>query len=106
MSDLVKSLMGGGWSLVIGWILPVFLSLQLITLLILPEVHDSAAIERFLQQPASSRQRTLLAIAAVLGLVPAAAQVPLYRVLQGYALWRSKIADIRIGKHKARKRNW
>jgi hypothetical protein len=104
MSDLVKSLMGGGWSLVIGWILPVFLSLQLITLLILPEVHDSAAIERFLQQPASSRQITLLAIAAVVGLVLAAAQAPLYRVLEGYALWPSKIADIRIDNHKARKK--
>ena len=104
MSDLVKSLMGGGWSLVIGWILPVFLTLQLITLLILPAAQDNAAVLRFLHQSSGSRQVTLLAIAAVFGLVLAASQAPLYRVLEGYVLWPAKIADLRIDRHKARKK--
>lgn len=83
MSDLVKSLMGGGWSLIVGWILPVFLTLQLITLLILPGTQDNPTVAEFLHQSSGSRQITLLAIAAVLGLVLAAAQAPLYRVLEG-----------------------
>jgi hypothetical protein len=36
MADLINSVLGGRWSLVIGWILPTFLSLQSIAFLVLP----------------------------------------------------------------------
>jgi hypothetical protein len=104
VSDLVKSLMGGGWSLIIGWILPAFLSLQLIAFLVLPSAANDATIMHFLHQSSTSRQVTILAVAAVLGLVLAAAQAPLYRILEGYTLWPARIADIRTDHHKDRKK--
>ena len=103
MSDLVKSLMGGGWSLVVGWILPVFLCFQLITLLILPSAQENGTVSHFLHESSASRQIAIIATAAVIGLVLAAAQAPLYRILEGYTLWPQRLADIRTGRHKKRK---
>lgn len=104
MTDLVKSVLGGAWTLIVGWILPVFVSLQLAMWLVLPELQRFTAIDRFLQQPSASRQLALLAIAVVTGLVLAAAQTPLYRILEGYTLWPIKYANHRIKKHQARRR--
>lgn len=104
MADLVKGVLGGARSLLVGWILPVFLGLQLVTALVLPAVAEISVVEQFLDQPAGSRQLALLAIAAVAGLVLAAAQAPLYRILEGYILWPGAIADRRITAHRARRR--
>lgn len=105
MADLVKGVLGGGWSLVVGWILPVFVTLQLITVLVLPTVPRSlAAYHHFATESAAVKQLTLLAVAAVAGLVLAAFQAPLYRLLEGYAaLWPSKLAERRINRHRARR---
>lgn len=104
MVDLVKGVLGGGWSLVVGWILPVFLSLQFIVVLALPglSAHISA-VHQFLGATQAFRQVTLLAAAAVIGLALAAAQAPLYRVLEGYSLWPQGLAEYRIRKHRARR---
>lgn len=104
MSDLVKSVIGGRWSLVVGWILPVFLSLQLITVLALPGMRHFSAVSKFLHQSLAARQLSILATAAVAGLVLAAAQAPLYRILEGYSLWPAKIAEARTRRHRARRR--
>jgi len=61
-------------------------------------------IASFLHQSSTSRQLAFLVIAAVTGLVLAAIQAPLYRILEGYTLWPRKIADYRIKKHQARRR--
>jgi hypothetical protein len=103
MSDLVKTVMGGAWSLIIGWILPIFITLQLIVFLVLPSFRQITALRQFLHQSASAQQITLLAVAAVAGLVLAAAQAPLYRILEGYTLWPSWIADRRTKRHQARR---
>ncbi len=103
MSDLVKSVMSGSWSLIIGWILPIFVTLQLVAFLVLPSMRQINAIEQFLHQSPAARQVTLLAVAAVTGLVLAAAQAPLYRILEGYTLWPSRIADLRIKRHQNRR---
>ena len=104
MTDLVKGVFGGGWSLVVGWILPTFLSLQLITGLVLPAApHRFAEISTFLAEPGATRQLTLLAIAAVAGLVLSAMRTTLYRVLEGYTLWPPRLAEYRIGKHQKRR---
>src|SRR5215218_5296072 len=47
---------------------------------------------------------TDLAKSVVAGLVLAAAQAPLYRILEGYILWPAKLADRRIEKHQERRR--
>src|SRR3954447_16489445 len=94
MADVVKGVLGGAWALVIGWILPTFLSLQLIAALILPSWTSNSAIRGFLQGSTAVRQAVLLAVAAVLGLVLAAVKTPLYRVLEGYVLWPQWAADL------------
>jgi hypothetical protein len=104
VTDLVKSVLGGARSLIVGWILPVFLDLQLLAVLILPDLRHVTAIDQFLKQTSTSRQVILLAVAVVAGLVLAAAQAPLYRILEGYILWPEKIADRRIKKHQQRRR--
>ncbi len=104
MTDLVKGVFGGGWSLVVGWILPAFLSLQLITGLVLPAApHRFTTISTFLAEPTTTRQVTLLAIATVAGLVLAAMQTTLYRILEGYTLWPPPLAGHRIRKHQERR---
>jgi hypothetical protein len=105
MADLVKGVLGGGWSLVVGWILPVFVTLQLVTVLVLPTLpHSLPAYHHFATESAAAKQLTLLAVAAVAGLVLAAFQAPLYRLLEGYAvLWPSGLAEQRINRHRARR---
>ena len=100
MADLVNSVLGGARSLIVGWILPVFVSLQIINLLILPELSHTRFITKFAHESSASQQLAFLAIAVVSGLVLAAIQSPLYRILEGYTLWPRKIADHRIEKHR------
>jgi len=104
VADLVNSVLGGARSLIVGWILPVFVSLQIINLLILPELPQAGYITKFAHESSASQQLAFLAIAVVSGLVLAAIQSPLYRILEGYTLWPRKIAGHRIKKHHARKR--
>lgn len=104
MADLVNSVLGGARSLIVGWILPVFVSLQIINLLILPELSQTRFITKFAHESSASQQLAFLAIAVVSGLVLAAIQSPLYRILEGYTLWPRKIADHRTKKHQARRR--
>jgi hypothetical protein len=104
MSDLVSGVMGGRWSLVVGWILPVFISIQLIVVLVLPGMRRVAGISEFLHESLAARQLVLLAAAVVAGLILAAAQAPLYRILEGYIFWPAKIAQARTESHRARRR--
>jgi hypothetical protein len=104
MADLIKGVLGGGWSLVVGWILPVFLSIQFIAVLALPGLAARVGmVHQFLAETQATRQVTLLATAAVIGLVLAAAQAPLYQVLEGYVLWPPRLAQHRIRRHRARR---
>ena len=93
MTDLVKGVLGGAWALIIGWILPTFLSLQLIAWSILPSWTSSDTIRGFTGTSTAGRQAILLAVAAVLGLVLAAVKTLLYRILEGYLLWPQWLAS-------------
>jgi hypothetical protein len=104
VADLVKSVLGGAWSLIIGWILPTYISFQLIAALVLPGMREVKPVSQFLQFSSPTRQFALLAAAAVVGLVLAASQAPLYRILEGYLLWPGRIADWRIRRHQERHR--
>ena len=104
MADLVKSVLGGAWSLIIGWILPTYISFQLIAALVFPGMREVKPVGQFLQLSSPSRQFALLAGAAVVGLVLAASQAPLYRILEGYLLWPGRIVDWRISRHQERHR--
>lgn len=104
MADLVKSVLGGAWSLIIGWILPTYISFQLIAALVLPGMREFQPVGEFYQFSSPTRQFALLAAAAVAGLVLAAAQAPLYRILEGYLLWPASIGNRRIKRHQERHR--
>jgi hypothetical protein len=102
--DIVKGVLGGARLLIIGWILPVFASLQLVAALDLPGMRGIKSVDQFLSMDLAARQLALLASAVVIGLVLAAVQAPLYRFLEGYILWPPIIADYRTRKHRDRRR--
>jgi hypothetical protein len=102
VADLVKSVLGGAWSLIVGWILPTYISFQLIAVLVLPGMREFKPVSQFFQFSSPARQFALLAAAAVTGLVLAAAQAPLYRILEGYLFWPTSISNRRIKKHQDR----
>ena len=68
MTDLVKSVLGGVRALIVGWILPIFLALQLASGLVLPAFNEMTVVDQFLTQSVTSREFTLLAVAAVVPL--------------------------------------
>lgn len=91
MSEIVKGVLGGGWSLLVGWLLPTVVNAGLAVLLLagvagLPTLGDLAAGE-------SARAVLTLAAALLAGLLLAAAQTPLYRVLEGYLGWPAPVAE-------------
>ncbi|SFO23881.1 hypothetical protein SAMN05660359_02146 [Geodermatophilus obscurus] len=92
MTDLVKGIVGGGWNLVVGWILPTFLALQVVAWLLVPAWTTEAA-RSYVESPLATRQALLLAVSAVVGLVLAAVKTPLYRLLEGYLLWPRWLVD-------------
>lgn len=103
MADLVKNVLGGGWSLIIGWILPVFLTLQLLAYLVLGELRLGEQVKNFSDQSTTYQQTVILSIAAITGLVLAASQAPLYRILEGYLFWPKRLAQSRTAKHRGRR---
>lgn len=85
MSDIVKGVLSGGWGLVVGWILPTALNLVLAAWLLpgvagLPRLSDLA-------EDATKTGLLALGIVVLTGLLLAAVQTPLYRILEGYLLW-------------------
>lgn len=104
MGDIAKGVLGGGWALLVGWILPTALNLAVFTLVVAPSLHRPAILDRL--WPASSTPiALLLLIAAVLfGLVLNALQTPLYRFLEGYTLWPAAVYERGCRLQQARRR--
>ncbi|MFM9372158.1 hypothetical protein [Streptomyces sp. Da 82-17] len=88
MGDIAKGVLGGGWSLVVGWVLPSAINLAVLFLAVAPQLRgDLGPLDRL--WPASGADTALLLLvgAALLGLVLNALQTLLYRFLEGYVLW-------------------
>jgi hypothetical protein len=89
MSDIVKGIIGGGWPLLIGWILPAALNVLAFVLVVLPAA--GLAGDRGVSQDG-----LLVALASVVvGLLLATVQTPLYRLLEGYVGWRPQEGEPR-----------
>ncbi|GCD19295.1 hypothetical protein CTKZ_08570 [Cellulomonas algicola] len=101
MGDVIKGVLGGGWGLVVGWILPALLTVEVAAFVLLPAASPEAAL-RFGTLAWSTQQLLLAAAAAVIGLVLAANQAPLYRLLEGYLLWPRWLFDSRVEAHRRR----
>ncbi|MGW3451829.1 hypothetical protein [Streptomyces sp. NPDC001076] len=104
MGDIAKGVLGGGWALLVGWILPTALNLAVFTLVVAPSLHRPAILDR-LWPTSSTPIALLLLIAAVLfGLVLNALQTPLYRFLEGYTLWPAAAYERGCRLQQARRR--
>lgn len=86
MSEILSGVLGGGRALLVGWLVPTAVNVLLAVLILsgnagLPSVADLVAVD-------GSRNAVLaLAVTVLGGLVLAAIQTPLYRVLEGYLGW-------------------
>lgn len=90
MAEIAKGILGGAWSLLVGWILPVFIVLQVMNLLVTPSL-DVTAIDEYGDNSAADQQLTLVFLAVVVGISLSAVQTPMYKILEGYWLWPSRL---------------
>ncbi|MFI9749492.1 hypothetical protein [Streptomyces collinus] len=93
MGDIAKGVLGGGWALLVGWILPTALNLAVFTLAVAPSLHRPAILDRLWPASGGPTALLLLVAAVLLGLVLNALQTPLYRFLEGYALWPGAVYE-------------
>lgn len=87
MGDIAKGVLGGGWALLVGWILPTALNIAVFALAVAPSLHRLTVLDPLWPASKGPTSLLLLVTAVLLGLVLHALQTPLYRVLEGYALW-------------------
>jgi hypothetical protein len=99
MTAIVATLLGGGWELVAGWILPTALNAIFFALLVLPAMRDVSAFHAALTASHPVQALALFALAVIGGLVLSAFQTPLYRVLEGYS-WPRSAREKRSGHHR------
>jgi hypothetical protein len=90
MGDIAKGVLGGAWTLLVGWILPTALNLAVFLLTVAPSLRDLGPLERLRGASGLGTGLTLLTGALLLGLVANACQNALYRLLEGYLLWPAR----------------
>lgn len=87
MTELVKGILGGGWSLVAGWLLPTAVNGFILVFLVLPWLHGLPELEQLAHTGAVENSIAFVLAVAAIGLALSAVQIPLYRVLEGYLGW-------------------
>lgn len=103
MTAIITSLLGGGWELVAGWILPTALNSVLVGFLVLPAVRHVHWLASLAAASGPEKALALLVTAVIGGLVLSALQTPLYRVLEGYRGMPHRLRQWRIDRHIERK---
>lgn len=104
MSDIAKGILGGGWSLVAGWILPCAINVLIFGFCILPSLHGIRLASELSGASVSERSLAGLGAAVVIGLTLSALQGPLFRVLEGYLIWPDRLARRNRARQLRRKR--
>jgi hypothetical protein len=92
VSDIAKGILGGGWSLIAGWILPTAINVLLLRLFVVPSLRGVTLIEGLTHNGTAESSVIILGVSVVFGLTLSALQTPLYRVLEGYLLWPGPLA--------------
>lgn len=87
MGDIAKGVLGGAWTLLVGWILPTALNLSVFFFAVAPSLRHTGPVERLWPTTQANATLLLLATSVLLGLVLSALQNQLYRILEGYLLW-------------------
>jgi hypothetical protein len=103
LTDIVKSVLGGSWGLVAGWILPAGIAIALFGLLILPSLGHWAAFMTLAAASATEKGWILLVASVTIGLSLSIISTQLYRILEGYTLWPTSWQRVRIDHHKRRR---
>ncbi len=103
MSDIVKGVLGGAWTLVVGWILPSAVVIALFGIFVLPSLHNVPLLKDVATASSASRALILLVSSVLVGWVLAAIQNLLYRMLEGYVLWPNRFREKRICYHQKRR---
>jgi hypothetical protein len=96
MTGILQGALGGGRALLVGWLLPSLINVLVFGLVVLPR---PAALTGDAGWTAAGG----LVGTAVLGLVLAALQTPLYRLLEGYLGWPERLYQARRRRQLARK---
>ncbi|MEU9784903.1 hypothetical protein AB0H92_28740 [Streptomyces phaeochromogenes] len=104
MGDIAKGVLGGAWSLLVGWVLPTALNLAVFFFTAAPNLQNLSVIQRLWPSSEADTTLVLLVAAVLFGLVLNALQVPLYRVLEGYLLWPAPAYRYGCDRHRAAKR--
>ncbi|UJW30984.1 hypothetical protein L3Q67_38270 [Saccharothrix sp. AJ9571] len=99
MTGIFQGALGGGRAVLIGWILPSLINVLIFGFVVAPK------LSRFGELNTEAARAAIfgLVTTTVLGLVLAALQTPLYRILEGYLGWPQWLARIRRRRHLARK---
>ncbi|MEU3464022.1 hypothetical protein ABZ721_29225 [Streptomyces sp. NPDC006733] len=93
MGDIAKGVLGGAWTLLVGWILPTALNLSVFFFAVAPSLRTTRPIARLWPATQTGATLLLLATSVLLGLVLSALQNQLYRVLEGYLLWPAAVYE-------------
>ncbi|MGW7276625.1 hypothetical protein ACWGH5_39795 [Streptomyces sp. NPDC054864] len=101
MGDIAKGVLGGGWSLLAGWILPTAINLAIA---IGHSLREVPVADNILSSPAGTKTLLLLTASVLLGLILNALQIPLYRILEGYLLWPARLYARRSRHHRDKRR--
>jgi hypothetical protein len=95
LSDVVKGILGGGWSLLVGWILPTVLNVLLLAYVVLPVSNATVVLTWLDRTGGVNRSLAAAGAGALFGVLLAAVQTPLYRVLEGYVGWKPQATERR-----------
>ena len=104
MTAIVTSLLGGGWELVAGWVLPTALNSLLFVAFVLPALRNVSAFQSAATASGPAKALTLIVAAVVVGLLLSAFQTPFYRILEGYRGLPHGMKERRTRRHIERKR--
>jgi hypothetical protein len=100
MNEIAKGVLGGAWTLLVGWIFPSFLVLEVALIFWLPAVAGDEPFKRFASQKLDEQQVQVLLISVAVGFLLAAFQTPLYKILEGYFLWPQRLRDQGVARQK------
>jgi hypothetical protein len=103
MTAIITSLLGGGWPLVAGWILPAALNTAAFAFLVLPALGSVRVFHVILVASHPIQSLLVLSAAVIGGLVLSALSTPLYRILEGYS-WPAPARRRRIARAQRSRR--
>ncbi len=104
MGDIAKGVLGGGWSLLAGWILPTAINLAILAIALGRSLRQVPLADHVLGASAGTKTLLLLTASVLMGLILNALQIPLYRILEGYLLWPARLYARRSRHHREHRR--